>query len=100
MDGIGTVDDIIIETIQKNQTEHVRVMLREFKGAKFLDIRTYYEAGDGAGRYRPIPGALRASKAAFRLFCGPRALRHNIAAPGASSGCDWRRDEYDESDQG
>ena len=41
------MEDIIIETIQKNKSEHVRVMLREYKGAKFLDVRTYYAASDG-----------------------------------------------------
>ena len=37
--------------IQKSATEQVRISLNEFKGKKYIDIRTYYLADDE--EYKP-----------------------------------------------
>ncbi len=41
-----------IATIEKNKTEELRVALKEFKGRRYLDIRTFVEpyADEGQGR--------------------------------------------------
>ncbi len=42
----------IIAKIEKNKTEELRVALKEFKGRRYLDIRTYIDpyADEGQGR--------------------------------------------------
>ena len=44
-------DSIEPITIQKNSTEQVRLSVNEYKGKKYIDIRTYFEADDGD--YKP-----------------------------------------------
>ena len=41
-----------IATIEKNRSEELRVALKEFKGRRYLDIRTFIEpyADEGQGR--------------------------------------------------
>ena len=46
--GGDTIEPI---TIQKSKTEQVRLSVSEFKGKKYIDIRTYFEADDG--EYKP-----------------------------------------------
>ena len=42
---------MLIGEIQKNATEKLKVLISEFKGFTFLDIRIYYE--DDQGEYKP-----------------------------------------------
>jgi hypothetical protein len=39
------VDDITVATLRKNARESIRVLLREFKGRRFLDIRLFASNG-------------------------------------------------------
>lgn len=42
---------MLIAEIEKNATEHIRVVITEYKGHKFIDCRVYYE--DDKGEWRP-----------------------------------------------
>lgn len=34
--------------IRKNESEQVQIDIREYKGKKYLDIRLWYQSGDGS----------------------------------------------------
>ena len=40
------MDDLLLAKFDRSPTEEVRVSLREFNGAKFLDVRVYAKPGD------------------------------------------------------
>ena len=46
------MDDLLLAKFDRSPTEEVRVSLREFNGAKFLDIRVYAKPGD-SDKYMP-----------------------------------------------
>ena len=48
MKGGDTIKPI---TIQKSDTEQVQLSINEYKGKKYIDIRTFFEADDG--EYKP-----------------------------------------------
>ncbi len=41
------MDDMTIGTLRKNARESIAVMLREFKGHRFVDVRIVVEGKDG-----------------------------------------------------
>ena len=43
-------DGVLIGSIPKRTTEQVLLGLREYKGARFIDIRSYFLAADGEWR--------------------------------------------------
>lgn len=43
---------LIVHSFRKNESEEVRICLREYKGRTYVDLRIFYEAVD-SGEYRP-----------------------------------------------
>ncbi|MDP2629281.1 MAG: transcriptional coactivator p15/PC4 family protein [Candidatus Harrisonbacteria bacterium] len=46
------MEDQIVYTIKKSETEEVRLTLRNFKGKAYLDLRLYFRA-EGTGEFAP-----------------------------------------------
>jgi hypothetical protein len=44
------MDGQVIGVLEKNSTSKIKVMLREYKGKEFVDIRTYF---DDEGEWKP-----------------------------------------------
>lgn len=51
---------MLIGEIPKNTTEKLKVTISEYKGYTFLDIRVYYE--DGQGEYKPTKKGITLKK--------------------------------------
>ena len=45
-----TYEGVLIGSIPKRATEEVLVGLREYKGTRFIDVRSYFLAADGEWR--------------------------------------------------
>ncbi|MFH0812845.1 MAG: transcriptional coactivator p15/PC4 family protein [Pseudomonadota bacterium] len=41
------MDGILIGELEKNSTSKIKVMVREYKGREFVDVRTYFQSDDG-----------------------------------------------------
>ena len=40
----GDYDGVLIGTLGKREREQIRIGVREFRGARFIDVRTFFEA--------------------------------------------------------
>ena len=51
---------MLITEIEKNQKERIRVTIEEYRGARFIDCRVYFEAENG--EWRPTKKGIALNK--------------------------------------